>query len=111
MSDKLLERKMKDCLRWASRRAAKRGWPEPDVEVPYLLRLWKRQGGRCALTGEELSCIPMIRLARRWTGSNRANPTMRAASRLGECTMQQFQEVCRQVAARLGSGNSQHFPR
>ena len=50
-----IRRKLRDCLYWASMRSANRpALPKIDIDLSYLERLWRRQSGRCALTGAPL---------------------------------------------------------
>jgi hypothetical protein len=52
----MIQKNLKDCLRWAGVRSEQRGDPPPNFTLRFLLRLWERQGGRCALTGARLTC-------------------------------------------------------
>jgi hypothetical protein len=50
-----IRRKLRDCLYWAKIRSAHRpALPKIDIDLPYLERLWRRQGGCCSLTGAPL---------------------------------------------------------
>jgi hypothetical protein len=51
LRESVLSRELKTNLHWAVIPARKRGDDPPTITVPFLLKLWKRQRGRCYLTG------------------------------------------------------------
>jgi hypothetical protein len=103
---KKIETTLKDCLRWAQLRSARRGHSPPEFTVRFLLKLWERQGGRCALTGARLVCLARSPLGvtldridprKSYTRRNTAIVARWANAAKGEFSAEHFQKLCRQA--------------
>jgi hypothetical protein len=106
ISQKQIEKKLKDCLRWAAIRSERRGRPPPDFTLRFLLKLWERQGGRCPYTGARLSCDPNSPLGatldridpmKPYTRRNTVIVARWANAAKGEHTVKDFHKLCRQA--------------
>jgi hypothetical protein len=99
------------CLRWAKIRAQQHGDSPPDIDLPFLLRLWERQRGRCYLTGMPLCTQArhplMITLDRKnpnrpYTKRNTGIAARWANAAKGEFTVTEFHRRRRRNAVCIG---------